>query len=426
MKKIIFLLLIFCFSSQLSADATFTITKSNSSAVSIAILPFANNVEETKIAQVISDDLMLSGQFKTLAQEQLIEQPRTASEIKYSTWRLLGADYFTIGSIKKTGEGRYEFIVKLFSVNDQKQILSLTLPILAGELRAGGHYIADKIYEKITGIKGIFSTKIAYVTATQISGSMEYQLLIADADGRNAQALVTSKQPLLSPAWSPRGDKLAYVSFEKGNSAIYIQNLATGSRELMSSFKGINSSPAFSPDGNKLSITLSKSGNPEIYLMDVHTKKLTQITKNWSIDTEASWSPNGKELIFTSDRGGKPNLYQVNINSLKVKRLTFGSAYNAGGEYSPNNEYICYVQGNKNSYQIALLHNKSETSQTISAGPLDETPTFAPNNNMVLYATKNAKGQGILISTSLDGSTKNQLVVSNGHIKDPAWSPVID
>lgn len=426
MKKVLFIILATCFSPIIFAEVEFTITKSNVRAVPIAILPFTNNVEVTKVAKVIEDDLKLSGQFKAIEQEQLIERPTNASEIKYSTWRLLGAQYLTIGSIQSTGAGRYEILLKLFSVTEQKQMMSLTLPILAGELRSGGHYIADKIYEKITGIKGIFSTKIAYVTASKVSNGLEYQLLVADSDGKNAQALVTSNQPLLSPEWSPRGNKIAYVSFEKGNSAIYIQNLATGGRELMSSFKGINSSPSFSPDGKKLSMTLSKSGNPEIYLMDIYTKQLTQITKNWSIDTEASWTPDGQNLVFTSDRGGKPNLYQVNVNNLEVKRLTFGSDYNAGGGYSPNSEYICYVQGSKNKYQIALLHNQSETSQTISDGPLDETPTFAPNNNMVLYATKNRQGQGILISTSLDGSTKNQLVVSNGHIKDPAWSPVID
>ncbi len=426
MKKIVYLFLLLSFNHNVWPEVVVTITKSSDSAIPIAILPFANNIEYTKIAKVVSDDLMLSGQFKALEQEQLIEKPKNAAEINYSTWRLLAADYLTIGSLNETGIGRYEISIKLFSVNDQKQIMSLTLPILEGELRSGGHYLADKIYEKITGIKGVFSTKIAYVTATQISGGIEYQLLVADADGKNAQALVTSKQPLLSPSWSPRGDKLAYVSFEKGNSAIYIQNLSTGQRELMSGFKGINSAPAFSPDGTKIALTLSKSGNPEIYTMDVFSKHLTQISKSWSIDTEPSWTPDGKSLVFTSDRGGKPNLYQIDVDSLKVKRLTFDGDYNAGAGFSSDGEYICYVQGNKNNYKINLRHNKSETSQPISNGPLDESPTFAPNNNMVLYATKNMKGEGILISTSLDGSTKNQLVVSNGHIKDPAWSPVIN
>lgn len=426
MKRIILLLMMLVINLPLMADVEFVISKGNTTAIPIAILPFINNTQTTDISKVISNDLMLSGQFRTLAKEQLVEQPQYANQINYSTWKLLGADYITIGSIQASAPDRYELYIKLFSVADQKQLLSLTLPVHAGDLRSGGHYIADKIYHQITGIKGIFSTKIAYVTATKLADGMEYQLLVADADGKNSQALVTSQQPLLSPKWSPSGDKIVYVSFEKGNSAIYIQDLSTGARTQMSSFKGINSGPSFSPDGKNLSLTLSKSGNPEIYLMDIFTKKLTKVTNNWSIDTGSSWSPDGTSLIFTSDRGGKPNLYQVNLNSMVSKRLTFEGDYNAGGSFSPDGEYICYVQGNKNNYKIALRHNKSETSQQISSGPLDETPTFAPNNNMILYATKNSKGQGILISTSLDGVTKNQLIVSNGHIREPSWSPVIN
>ena len=425
MKKII-LILTLCLSSYLNAQNEFHIKESSASAVPIAILPFVNNTQTTNLAKVISNDLMLSGHFSALENEQLIEQPKHANQIKYSTWKLLGADYLTIGSIQATGPGRYELYIKLFSVLKEKQLLSLTLPVLQGDLRSGGHYIADKIYEQITGIKGIFSTKIAYVTASKINDGIEYQLLVADADGKNPHALVTSKQPLLSPKWSPRGDKLVYVSFEKGNSAIYIQNLSTGKRELMSSYKGINSGPSFSPDGKRLALTLSKSGNAEIYIMDVYTKKIKQVTNSWAIDTGANWSPDGKSLVFTSDRGGKPNLYKVNLATLDTERLTFEGDYNAGGSYSPNGEYISFVQGSNNDYRIALRHNKSETIQQVSSGPLDETPTFAPNNNMVLYATKNSKGQGILISTSLDGVTKNELIVSNGHIREPSWSPVIN
>lgn len=426
MKKMT-LLLILIYSSFVSAkDPEFIITEGNQSAFSIAVLPFINNIQPTSISSVLSNDLNLSGQFKTLAKEQLIESPKFASQVKYETWGKLGADYLTIGEVRASGPGRYEIDVSLFSISEKQQILSLTLPVLAGDFRSGGHYIADKIYEKVTGTKGIFSTKIAYVTATQVPDGIEYQLLVADADGKNSQTLVTSSQPLLSPKWSPLGDKLVYVSFEKGNSAIYIQDLATGGRELMSNFKGINSGPSFSPNGNKLALTLSKSGNPEIYIMDIYTKKINQITNSWAIDTGANWSPDGESLVFTSDRGGKPNLYNVDLNEKVAKRLTFEGDYNAGGSYSSDGEYICYVQGNKNNYRIALRNNKSEISELISDGPLDETPTFAPNNSMILYATKNSQGQGILISSSLDGRTKNQLLVSNGHIREPSWSPVIN
>jgi TolB protein len=408
------------------AEVEFVITESSASAVTIGVLPFKNNNQAIQLNQVISNDLQLTGQFKSLAKEQMIENPSSIKDINFTTWKMLGVDYVTVGSIKKTTQDRVEIDLKLFSVLDQKQMMSLVLPIYTSEFRSGAHYMADRIYEKITGVKGIFSTKIAYVTATKGSAGIDYQLMVADADGKNAQALVTSKQPLLSPRWSPRGDQLVYVSFEKGNSAVYVQDLATGKRTLMSNYKGINSGASFSPDGKTLSLTLSKSGNAEIYTMDIMTKTLRKITDSRAIDTNANWSPDGMSLVFTSDRGGKPNLYKVDLNTLNTTRLTFEGDYNAGGSYSPNGEYICYVQGNKNDYRIALRHNKSETSQIISEGKLDETPTFAPNNDMVLYASKNAKGQGILISTSLDGSTKNQLIVSNGHIREPSWSPVIN
>ena len=426
MKKFSLFILLFAYSTFTQADITVVVSNSNESAIPIAILPITNNTQSTNIAKVISGDLNLSGQFKALESQQFIQNPQVENAIKYGQWQLAGAKYITIGSIKETAAGRYEISVKLYSIADEKQVLSMVMPVVASDLRAGGHYIADKIYEQITGVKGIFSTKIAYVTATRAGDKVEYQLLVADADGQNSQALVTSEQPILSPKWSPRGDKLVYVSFEKGNSAIYIQDLATGGRELMSSYKGINSGPSFSPDGKQLSLTLSKSGNPEIYIMDIYSKSLKQITKSWAIDTGSNWAPDGKSLIFTSDRGGKPNLYQVNINSLEANRVTFEGDYNAGGSFSSDGKYICYVQGNKNDYRIALRHNKSETTQLVSSGPLDETPTFAPNNNMILYATKNNKGQGILISTSLDGSIKNELLVSNGHIREPSWSPVIN
>ena len=426
MKKFSLLLILIAFLSLSQAEITVVVTDSNDSAVPIAILPIQNNTQIVNISKVISDDLMLSGQFKALDSQQFIQNPKNEGEIKFGQWQLAKAEYITIGSIKETAPGRYEISVKLYSITDEKQVLSMIMPVLANDLRAGAHYIADKIYEQITGIKGIFSTKIAYVTATRVGDKVQYQLLVADADGQNSQALVTSEQPILSPKWSPRGDKIVYVSFEKGNSAIYIQDLATGNRELVSSYKGINSGPSFSPDGKQLALTLSKSGNPEIYIMDIYTKNLKQITKSWAIDTGANWAPDAKSLVFTSDRGGKPNLYTVDLATLETNRITFEGDYNAGGSYSSDGKYLCYVQGNKNDYRIALRHNKSETTQLISSGPLDETPTFAPNNNMILYATKNKQGQGILISTSLDGSTKNELLVSNGHIREPSWSPVIN
>jgi TolB protein len=426
MKRLTLLLtLLMAFNSQ--AQLNITIDGGNASALPIAVADFVNTGSPlaTDMAEVIRNDLARSGQFKPLDKGLLVDKPRSDADINFGTWRLLGSDFLSYGDITYLDADRMEVRFRLASVADQKQLLALTLPLNKNQARAGAHYIADRIYEEILGIPGIFSTKLAYVTATKNDKDFKYQLIVADSDGFAPQSLVTSKEPLLSPSWSPDGKKLAYVSFEQGNSAIYIQDLGSGARTLVSSFPGINGAPRFSPNGQRLAITLSKSGNPEIYTINIFDKTLTQITNHWAIDTEPEWSPDGQSIFFTSDRGGKPQIYQTDLISKQAKRVTFEGDYNARASLSPDGKYIAMVHGNNNVYKIALFHRPSNTLQLVSDGKLDESPSFAPNGAMILYASKTAAGQGLLKAVSNDGQTSNDLVLSNGHVREPSWSPLL-
>lgn len=430
MQRILLLSLMiagFIVSHSSHAQLNITIDVDNASALPIAVTDFkvSGDALTDDMAAIIRNDLSRSGQFKALNQELMVEKPAADADINFGTWRLLGADYLAYGDIAYVDQNRIEVRFRLSSVAEQKQLLALTLPLNKNQARAGAHYIADRIYEEILNIPGVFSTKLAYVTATKTGPDFKYQLIVADSDGYGPQSLVTSKEPLLSPTWSPDGRKLAYVSFEQGNSAIYLQDLSTGGRTLMTNFKGINGAPKFSPNGQQLAISLSKSGNPEIYTINIFDKKLAQITNHWGIDTEPEWAPDGQSLYFTSDRGGKPQIYEVNLGSKNVKRITFEGDYNARPSISPDGKYLAMVHGNNNRYQIGLLHRPSNTLQMLSQGSLDETPSFAPNGSMVLYATRNSAGQGLLKAVSTDAQTSNDLVLSNGHVREPSWSPLM-
>ena len=419
-------LLIALFSLNTQAQLNITIDGGSASAIPIAVTDFVypEGPLSTDISAVIRNDLARSGQFAPLDKDLLVEHPAADDDINMGTWRLLKADYLAYASIQSVSAGRIEIRFRLASVADQKQLLALTLPIKTDQLRAGAHFIADKIYQEIIGVPGAFSTQLAYVTVTENANGVHYQLMVSDADGHNPRSLVTSREPLMSPAWSPDRQRLAYVSFEQGNSAIYMQHLKTGERTLMANFKGINSAPKFSPDGQKLAVTLSKGGNPDIYTIDLNSQKLSQLTTHWAIDTEPEWSADGRRVFFTSDRGGKPQIYQVELSSQDVSRVTFTGDYNARASLSPDETYLATVHGNNNIFKIGLLHRPSGTLQLLSQGPLDESPSFAPNGSMVLYATKNKQGQGVLRAVSLDGQTTNDLVLSDGSVREPAWSPL--
>jgi TolB protein len=377
------------------------------------------------VAEIVSNDLYRSGLFKPLDVADMPDRPSDEESIRFGTWRLLKVDYMVVGTVRSTPDGQgHELIYQLFDVHTQDKLLSQITTVGEGDLRFGAHRVADAIYEALTGVPGAFSTRIAYITSTGLGNDQRYELVVADADGFGPQSVVGSPEPLLSPAWSPDGRKLAYVSFEKGNSAIYAQDVSTGARELISGGAGINGAPAFSPDGTKMALTLSRSGNPEIYIRDLASGAETQLTNHWAIDTEAVWSPDGKTIYFTSDRGGKPQIYSVPASGGNAQRVTLSGDNNARASVAPDGKRIAVAQGRGNEYRIAVWDIETQRFTILTPGKLDESPSFAPNGSMVLYATREGT-RGVLSAVSADGNVRQRLILSEGDVREPAWSPVI-
>jgi TolB protein len=400
----------------------------NASALPIAVVPMpyqgSAGAPPTDVAGVVRADLERSGAFRALPEASMVERPTRGGEVQYPTWRALKQDYLVVGRVVDAGEGSYRVEYELFDVAKQERLLGLALTARSNAMRDVAHQAADAIYEKILGVRGAFWTRIAYITQTGLGKQARYALMVADSDGFNPQTVVRSAEPLLSPSWSPDGSKLAYVSFERGNSSIYIQNITTGARELVSSFRGINGAPNFSPDGRRLALTLSRSGNPEIYVMDLGSKQLTQLTNQFGIDTEPTWSADGSSIYFTSDRGGRPQIYRVPSSGGTASRVTFQGNYNATATVSYDGKKIAVAQGSGNNYRIAMMDSSlgSPRWSTLSPGSLDESPSFAPNASMVLYAAREGR-RGVLYSVSADARVRQRLVLADGDVREPAWSP---
>lgn len=429
MKKALFALLFLSFSQLLQAKLEIEIIQGNASALPIAIIPMqwrsSDPRPQTSVAEVVSNDLYRTGLFEPLEERDMVDRPVDEESIRFGTWRLLKVDYVVIGHVNDAPDGSgYDIVYQLFDVHTQERLLSQITSVGLGDLRFGAHRVADAIYHKLTGVPGAFSTRIAYISAVGVGNDQNYQLFVADADGFNPQAVVGSPEPLLSPSWSHDGTRLAYVSFEKGNSAIYVQNVATGQRELVSSSKGINGAPSFSPDGRYLAMALSYSGNPEIYVRDLVTGQKTQITRHWSIDTEPVWSPDSKWIYFTSDRGGRPQIYKVAVGGGNASRITREGEYNARASISPDGTLIAVAHGRGNEYRIAVLDMDTGRMRILTPGVLDESPSFAPNGSMILYATREGS-RGVLSAVSVDGNVRQRLILSEGDVREPAWSPVI-
>jgi TolB protein len=405
------------------------IIKGHASALPIAVVPFQWRASGyppiTSVTDVVSQDLYRSGLFKPVDEADMAERPVDAESIRFGTWRLLKTDYIVIGRVNNAPDGNgYDIVYQLFDVHTQERLLSQITSVGLGDLRFGAHRVADAIYEKLTGVPGAFSTRIAYVSATRDGERQHFELVVADADGFNPQSIVGSPEPLMSPSWSPDGERLAYVSFEKGNSAIYVQHVSTGARELISSGKGINGAPAFSPDGRFLALTLSRTGNPEIHIRDMGTGALRQLTDHWAIDTEPAWSPDGRNIYFTSDRGGKPQVYRVAAGGGTAERITLEGEYNARATVAPDGRSIAVAHGQGNEYRIGVWDLENERMRILTPGVLDESPSFAPNSSMILYATREGD-RGVLSAVSADGNVRQRLILSEGDVREPAWSPVI-
>jgi TolB protein len=413
-------------SSVARAALTIEITQGLEGATPIAVVPFGWSGNTTaapeNIAAIIAADLNRSGRFESLPDRDLIAHPTVGAQVQFQNWRMVKVDDLVIGKVMETAGGKFSVQFELYDVFRGTQLTGASYPTSTADLRRVAHHISDVIYEKLTGEQGAFNTQIAYVTTSGTGNNKTYTLLVADSDGYNPQTILTSDQPLMSPSWSPDGRQIAYVSFEKKLAEIYIQEVTTGSRRKLATFKGINGAPAWSPDGRQLALTLSRDGNPEIYIMDVASGGLRRLTNSAAIDTEPVWTPDGRSIIFTSDRGGSAQLYQVPARGGAAQRLTFEGKYNAGADISPDGRKIAMVHGNGGNYRIAVLDLGSGLLRLLTDGPLDESPSFSPNGSMIIYATR-AGNREVLSAVSVDGRFRQRLSLQAGNVREPVWSP---
>jgi TolB protein len=421
-RRIVYLLLIGFYMPITYAALTIEITEGVESAVPIAVVPFASETAPVNIAAIVNADLERSGYFKMMAEQSMPARPSKAAEVNFKEWQALGQSYMVIGQVIDAG-GQYNVQFQLLDTYKSAQLLGYRMVSSSADLRRTAHHISDLIFEKLTGKKGVFSGRIAYITTTDLGNKQQsHRLQVADADGFNPQTIASSVEPLMSPSWSPDGKKVAYVSFERKSAAIYVQTLATGERVRVAEFPGINGAPAWSPDGTRLALTLSKDGSPDIYVLNLSTRALMKLTKSFAIDTEPSWSPDGSSIVFTSDRGGKPQIYMVPSQGGQEKRLTFSGNYNARASFSPDGRSLVMVHGNGNDYRIAVMDMATRSLNVLTGGRADESPSFAPNGAMILYASKKGR-TGFLSAVSLDGKMQQKLVFNSGEVREPSWAP---
>lgn len=397
------------------------------SALPIAVVPFATIGDmsgSTDVAAVISSDLARSGQFAPMPKTDLPSRPASFSAINFKDWRLLGMENLVIGKILRSPKGGFVVEFRVIDIYGGKQLLGYRIPTSADNMRLTAHHVSDLIYEKLTNRKGAFATRIAYVTVERTSKDQSiFRLQVADADGFDPHTILESSQPLLSPAWSPDGSQLAYVSFEDKNSAIYLQNIKTGRRKKIISGDGINSAPSFAPDGERLAVTLSRDGDPEIYRYHLETRKLTRLTRHPAIDTEANWAPDGRSIVFTSDRGGGPQIYRLFFDGSAPQRVTFNmGSYNARARHSPDGKKLAVVHGGERGFHIAVLDLENGFFEILTSARLDESPSFAPNGRIIIYATMGPRGTELAV-TSIDGRLKQRLAFQTGEVREPAWGP---
>ena len=403
------------------------ITQGIEGAVPVAVVPFKWTGPEPRppqdIAGIISKNLARSGRFAPLPAKDMLARPDSDSEVNFKNWRLVGSDYLVAGNIDYQGGDRYKIRFRIYDIFKGKQLDGYMMSVSGTRLRRAAHHASDIIYEALTGEPGAFNTEVAYVTADGVGKQRRYTLWVADSDGHNAQALMNSDEPILSPSWSPDGKRLAYSSLEDGgHQVVFIQEVASGRRQLVSSNLGLNGAPSWSPDGKSLALSMSKDGNPEIYVIDLGSKKIRRITRHWAIDTEPAWMPDGKSIIFTSDRGGRPQLYRVSAMGGKVKRLTYEGNFNARAAISPDGKKVAMIHRSNGKYRVAVLELETGYLQVMTDGSLDESPSFAPNGSMILYATSSGM-RGVLAAVSVDGRVRQRLTVQEGDVREPAWSP---
>ena len=393
----------------------------------VAIVPFgwegdAPNVP-LDVATIIKNDLRRSGRFAPTDENDMLQKPTDGVDVDFSDWSVLGVEAVVVGKLIQTGENAYTLQFQLFDTFRRKQLIGFRMPASRGTMRSAAHRAADMIYEKLTGIKGVFGTKVAYVTAEDQPDGRLFSLVVSDQDGENEYTIMESKDPIMSPAWSPDSRQLAYVSFEGSKSSIFVQTLRSGNRFQVSNKPGINGAPAFSPDGRKLVITLGGlDGNPDIHVLDIRTRQTTRLTRHRAIDTEGTWSPDGKYIYFTSDRAGGPQVYRISANGGDPERITFEGSYNARPRLSPDGTRLAMVHNDRGSYRIAVMNIDRRDLLVLSTGRQDESPSFAPNSDSLIYATRQG-GDGVLETVSADGLIRQKMASGQGDVREPVWSP---
>ncbi len=427
LRNLLLSLCLYC-ASSLSAFAVLTIdiTQGVEGASPIAIVPFGwqgeGNVPQD-MRQIITHDLARSGRFAPLPVENMPQRPSSVQQVDFPSWREVGSRHLVIGTLVQQGT-QYKVTFQLFDVLRGEPLLSYSFSSQNNNLRRTAHRISDMIYKALSGEEGAFDSRIAFVTVAQNSQERKriYRLQIADADGHGAQTMITSEEPIFSPAWSPDGRKLAYVSLENKRASVFVQDLASGRRDAVAQWQGLNTAPAWSPDGSRLALSLSKDGNSEIYLLNLLTRNLQRLTVNPAIDTEPAWSPDGRSLVFTSDRGGRPQIYRVASNGGTAQRVTFSGNYNARASYAPDGTRLVLINGSEQGFRIAVLDLRSGHLDILSQAGMDEdeSPSFAPNGSLVVYASGT-----FLQVASVDGRVRQRIAVSgSAQIREPAWSPL--
>ncbi len=409
------------------AELQIEITSGVRDPVPIAVVPFAHaegSAADLDVADIVHHDLEGSGRFRALPRERMPSTPARSNEVSSPAWKALGTDYVVVGRTTTLDHGRLAVDFELVNTLTGARLASQRFTGAPGAMRNAAHRVSDVIYQKILGVRGAFATRIAYIAVQGEAPSQHYQLIIADADGANQHIVLESRFPLMSPAWSPDGQWLAYVSFESKHAAVYVQMVRTGERRQVSARAGVNGAPAWSPDGKKLALTLGGSGgNPDLYILDLATQDLTRITDDPAIDTEPEWTPDGKSLFFTSDRAGSPQIYQISANpGAHPKRITFGGNYNARPRVSPDGSQLAMVSLDNGNYRIAIQDLSSGTVRVLSHGRLDESPSFAPNGATLIYSEREGS-RGSLATVSTDGLTGLRLKASQGEVREPAWGP---
>lgn len=410
-----------------NAQLVIEITRGQENAVPIAIVPFgweASGAAPFDVAQVVANDLRSSGRFEPLDRKDMIDRPSSGEQIRFQDWRYLKSDFIAVGKLVPDGADRVAAQFELYNVLTGQRLTGQRLTAGTGGMRALSHRISDIIFEQLTGIRGAFSTRIAFISAEGTPPQQHYKLIVADADGENQQVIANSSEPLMSPAWSPDGQSLAYVSFENKAAAIYVQTLRTGERRRVSARAGINGAPAWSPDGSTLALTLSrKDGDVDVYTLNLASQLLTRMSFDPGIDTEPTWSNDGRKLYFNSDRAGGPQIYEVDpTQPQRATRVTFEGSYNARPRISPDGKQMAVVFQDRGNYRIALVDLATKAVRVLSQGRQDESPSFAPNGATLIYATQD-RGRGVLATVSVDGRVQQKLAASNGDVREPVWAP---